>query len=204
MFTPFVVNRLDLARLFDCVRRVGAASTTVLEENFRQSLLREAERYRYKPEQEIIGSGDRVVRQQLSSVEGFADASEYILLKDAFQTLVDRSLAISRLQPFKISLRFNSMALQKYEDGSLGITPHRDNIEYVNLICIFLIGGGGRFYVCKNRSGAAPIQIPAQPGDVILMRGPGFSGMSDRPFHYINDIQRTRYSFGLRQRRCLG
>lgn len=204
MFTPFEVDRLDMARIFDCARRVGAACTRVLNENFRQSLLREAEGYRYTPEQEIVGSGDRVVRQQLSSFDAFADTSGYLLLRNAFQALLDRSLATSGLYPFTIPLRFNSMVLQKYGSGSLGITPHRDNIRYVNLICIFLIGGEGKFHSCTDRSGEASRQIPAQPGDVIIMRGRGFSGMRDRPFHYITDIRRTGYSFGLRQHACRG
>ena len=89
--------------------------------------------------------------------------------------------------------------LARYETGSLGITPHRDGFKYKNLIGIFMIGGRGRFYVCSDRAGNDAREIDASPGNVILMKAPGFLGRKERPFHYVTDIQGTRYIFGLRQ-----
>ncbi len=37
------------------------------------------------------------------------------------------------------------MALQKYGHGSLGITPHRDRLTYVDLISIVVLGAGEDF-----------------------------------------------------------
>jgi hypothetical protein len=41
---------------------VGATSVRLLEGNFRVALLEEAEDYDYQPEDEIVGSGDSMVR----------------------------------------------------------------------------------------------------------------------------------------------
>jgi len=92
--------------------------------------------------------------------------------------------------------------LQRYEEESIGITPHKDGLSYISLVCVFVIGGQGNFYVCSDRSGNNPIEIDASPGNVILMRAPGFLGSEDgRPFHYVTNIREPRYTFGLRQKR---
>lgn len=199
MILPFDLSELDLDQVLDRLLCVGATSVRILKEDIRLSLLKEAEGYNYKPEDEIVGNGDRVVRQQLSSFEDFSSASMYLSLKEAFQTLVDRSFARLEVYPFDKPLHFNSMALQKYDSGSLGITPHRDQRRYINLVCIFVVGGGGRFHICADRSGIGAREIPAPPGHVIVMRAPGLLGTRDRPFHYVTDIQQPRYTFGLRQ-----
>jgi hypothetical protein len=104
--------------------------------------------------------------------------------------------------PLETSLSFNSMVLQRYEEGSLGITPHRDGLSYVNLVCVFIIGGRGRFYVCSDRSGRDAKEIDASPGNVIFMRAPGlFEAEDNRPFHYVSQIEEPRYTFGLRQKK---
>jgi hypothetical protein len=75
-------------------------------------------------------------------------------------------------------------------------------LSYINLVCVFVIGGQGSFYVCSDRSGNDSIEIDASPGNVILMRAPGFLGSEgERHFHYVTDIREPRYTFGLRQKR---
>jgi hypothetical protein len=200
----FVPSILNINGILEEVSSVGATSVGLLEEHFRLALLKEAQEYDYQPEDEIVGSGDRVVRQQVSSFDGFPEDSGYVLLKDSFQDLLERSLAELGAYPFETALRFNSMVLQRYEEGSLGITPHKDGLRYINLVCVFVIGGRGKFYVCSDRSGRDAKEVDASPGNVILMRAPGFFGAEDnRPFHYVTEIEETRYTFGLRQRKEL-
>jgi hypothetical protein len=142
-----------------------------------------------------------VVRQQVSSFDAFQQDSGYVLLKNSFQDLLEQRLAELETYPFEMALNFNSMVLQRYEEGTLGITPHKDGLSYINLVCVVVIGGRGSFYVCSDRSGTDAIEIDASPGNVILMRAPGFLGSKDeRPFHYVTDIRETRYTFGLRQK----
>ena len=198
----FAPGGFDIGRVLEELSSVGATSVKILDEDFRMALLKEAEGYDYKPEDEIVGSGARLVRQQVSSFDDLPEGSDYVLLKNSFQDLLERRLADAESYLFETALNFNSMILQRYEKGSIGITPHRDGLSYVNLVCVFAIGGRGRFYVCSDRSGRDAREIDASPGNVILMRAPGMFGFEDnRPFHYVTDIQETRYSFGLRQRK---
>jgi hypothetical protein len=199
----FVPGSLDLSKILEELSSIGATSLRILNESFRKALLKEAAGYEYQPKNEVVGSGDRIVRQQLSSFENFPSESRYLLLRDSFQDLIERGLAGLEPYPFERALNFDSMVLQKYEEGSLGITSHKDGLSFINLVCIFIIGGKGRFYVCSDRSGRAAKEIDAFPGYVILMRAPGFFGAEDdRPFHYVTDIPTKRYSFGLRQRQA--
>jgi hypothetical protein len=198
----FLPRDLDTASILKDLSSLGATSIRLLDEDFRVALLKEARDYTYEPEDEIVGSGGRVVRQQLSSFEDFSEDSDYILLKNSFQDLLEERLARLGTYPFEMALGFNSMVLQRYEEGSIGITPHRDGLSYINLVCVFVIGGQGSFYVCSDRSGNDSIEIDASPGNVIFMRAPGFLGSEDnRPFHYVTDIREPRYTFGLRQKR---
>ena len=165
-------------------------------------MLKEAEDYGYEPEDEVVGSGDRVVRQQVSSFEDFPEDSGCVLLKNSFQGLLEQRLAGLAPYPFETALDFNLMVLQRYEENSIGITPHKDGLSYINLVCVFVVGGRGRFYVCSDRSGRGATEIDASPGNVIFMRAPGLFGPEDnRPFHFVTDIRETRYTFGLRQKR---
>ena len=198
----FLPTNLNTDSILEELLFVGATSVRLLEENFRVALLEEAEDYDYQPEDEIMGSGDRVVRQQVSSFDVFPDHSGYVLLKESFQDLLEQRMAQLEAYPLETALGFNSMVLQRYEEGSLGITPHRDGLSYVNLVCVFIIGGRGRFYVCSDRSGRDAKEVDASPGNVILMRAPGLFGAEDnRPFHYVTQIEETRYTFGLRQKK---
>ncbi len=197
----FVVGDLDIGRILEELSSVGATYVKILNEGFRVSLLREAEAYIYRPEDEMVGSGDSLVRQQLSTFDDLSDGSGFVLLKDSFQDLLEQRLAGLDTYPFETPLSFNSMVLQRYEEGSIGITPHRDGSRFINLVCVFVIGGQGRFYICSDRSGRDAREIDASVGNVVLMRAPGLFGCRDnRPFHYVADIRKTRYTFGLRQR----
>jgi hypothetical protein len=198
----FSRRNIDVDSIVKELSSLGATSARMLDEDFRVALLKEAQDYNYEPEDEVVGIGDRVVRQQVSSFEDFPEDSGYVLLKNAFQDLLEQCLVQLGTYPFEMVLSFNSMVLQRYEEGSIGITPHRDGLSYINLVCVFIIGGKGSFYICSDRSGNDSIEIDASPGNVILMRAPGFLGSDDgRPFHYVTDIQESRYTFGLRQKR---
>jgi hypothetical protein len=200
----FVPTNLNIGRILEKLSSVGATSVRLLEEDFRLALLEEAEGYVYQPEDEVVGSEDKVVRQQVSSFNDFPQDSGYVLLKNSFQGLLKQRLAQLDAYPFERVLDFNSMVLQRYQKDSLGITPHKDGLSYINLVCVFIIGGRGRFYVCSDRSGRNAKEIDASPGNVILMRAPGLFGPEDnRPFHFVTDIKETRYTFGLRQKKGL-
>ncbi len=61
----------DPHKMLEDLSSIGVASVKILNEDLRSSLLEEAESYTYKPEDEIVGSGDRIVRQQMGSFGEF-------------------------------------------------------------------------------------------------------------------------------------
>ncbi|MDQ5851366.1 MAG: hypothetical protein M3380_04700 [Chloroflexota bacterium] len=197
----FVLDEFDIVKILDELVRIGATSIKVLTDEFRMVLLQEAEGYVYEVEDEVVGSGDSTVHQHMSSCSNFSNESNYYLLRNAFHALLDAALAKLDVYPFTTRLNLNALVLQKYEQGSLGITPHRDQLSYINLVCVFMIEGQGRFCLCADRSGNDSHAIDATPGRVIFMRAPGLLGATKRPFHYVTDIQAPRYTFGVRQHR---
>jgi hypothetical protein len=200
----FVPTNPNIGRILEELSSVGATSVKLLDEDFRLALLEEAEGYVYQSEDEIVGSGNRIVRQQVSSFVNFPQNSGYVLLKNSFQDLLEQRLAQLEIYPFETALNFNSLILQRYEEDSIGITPHKDGLSYINLVCVFIIGGRGRFYVCSDRSGREAREIDASPGNVIFMKALGLFGPADnRPFHFVTDIKEARYTFGLRQKKEL-
>lgn len=196
----FILNSLDHAAIVEALATTGAISVPLLAESVRLQLQQEAERYRYRSETRVVGEGDRRVWQDYSSCETVPPASRFMELAAAFQALLDQTFAPCRPYPFSTPLKFNSWVLQRYQPGQLGITPHRDSLRAINLVCIFNLSGEGQFYLCQDRSGREAQAIDTTPGHVILMRAPSFLGSSLRPFHYVANFQSTRYSFGLRQR----
>jgi hypothetical protein len=192
---------LDLDRILSELASPGATSVPLLPENLRLELLEEAKKHTYEPEPEEVGSGDRLVRQQMATIEDFPQGSLFLQLRDAIQETFDEGLVKVGPYPFTSIFQFNDLSLQKYRAGSLGITPHRDGLKFINLICIVVVGGQGRFFVCSDRSGNDSLEIDAEPGRAIFLRAPGFMGGNDRPFHYLTEVTEERYSFGLRQRK---
>lgn len=196
----FTLQFFDLPSILRALTTAGVVSVPLLKEPIRHALQHEAEHYPYEPEIKEIGSADRLVKTEYSACKTFLDSSLYVALRQEFQTLMERSLTELPVYPFAVPLQFNSMVLQRYHPGQLGITPHRDSLRAINLVCIFNISGQATFYRCDDRQGTNSIAIDTTPGNVIFMKAPGFLGSDDRPFHYVTNIQSTRYSFGLRQR----
>lgn len=199
----FIHENLHFEQILAALATVGVTSVPLLREETRWLLWKSARQYSYQREPEVVGKGDRLVRQQVSSYNDLAGKSPFEPFKQSFQELLNQALGGVDLTPWETPLCFNSMVLQRYESGSIGITPHRDGRRYINLICIFVLAGEGKFYICADRSGRQSREVPAAAGDAILMKAPGFQGMParTRPFHYVTQISTTRYTLGLRQHR---
>ena len=103
--------------------------------------------------------------------------------------------------PFASPLGFTNAALHRYPPGPLGLSPHRDSARSINFVAIFVLRGRGRFIVCQDRTGRGAVDLPNAPGDLLLLRAPGFLSTEDRPFHAVLDIFEERLTFALRQRR---
>ena len=197
----FVAEPLDAKAIVAAMRKDGACARPVLAKRFRESLLDEARGAPYRRGRAVVGSGAATVRQDLSYCAEFADGSRFRALARRFHLLVVESLTALDGYPFATPLVFNDLMLQHYAAGGFGISPHRDESRYVNLACIFVLEGGGGFYVCEDRQGTGAREISAPPGWAIFLRCPGLRGASDRIFHTVADLDAPRTTFGLRHDR---
>ncbi len=198
---PQHINLLDfdLKSVVENIASFGGMSLPILSKKRRLALLSEAEKFSYAPQPEIIGNGK--VREQLSSFIDFPTDSLFWQLKNDFTELMIRKLSLLGIPNlFTIPLEFNDASLQKYNNGSIGITPHRDGKSRINIIPVFILSGKSKFAICRDRSGSDPIFLDTTPGNVIIIRGPGFFGSTYQPFHFVTDITEERIVFGLRQR----
>ncbi len=193
---------LNLADIVEALTDSGALAVPLLGDEFRLSLLDVARASRFRAARPLVGKGERLVRQRMEVCEHFPADSIFHTLTREFQKLWDDLLGEAPTNPFEGRLLFNDLMLQRYSVGEVGITPHRDRTGYRNLVCLFVLEGRGRFYLCNDRQGRGAREIPHAPGDVLLMRAPGFQRSAERPFHFVRDIQSPRYVFGLRQERA--
>ncbi|HEY9878745.1 MAG TPA: hypothetical protein V6D29_09835 [Leptolyngbyaceae cyanobacterium] len=159
----------------------------------------EAERFCYEPEVQTFGTGNQIVKTEYSAFRQFSEVGLYADFKQAFQALLDESLGRLDDYPFGTKLQFNELVLQRYTPEQLGITPHRDSLWATHLIALVNLGGQAEFYRCDDRQGTNAVQLDTTPGNIILLRAPGFLNTTVRPFHFLTGVQSTRYSLGLRQ-----
>ncbi len=187
----------DINHVYSELVSKGGVSVPILTPAYREELLREAETYEYKKQPYIVGPAN--VKEDLSSTTQFREGSLFFGLRDQFQHIFSEKLTNGLLSPFSIPLNFNEMSLQLYEKGSIGVTPHMDNKSAINFVCVFILTGKADFALCKDRNGSEPQFLDTSPGNVILLRGPGFAGIEERPFHFVTNVSERRIVFGLRQ-----
>lgn len=197
----FLFPELDVRELLERTAREMAISVPFLAADECDALRREAAGYTFRPARSVVGKGENRVQQRLGVMPVLPARSRFNALTDAFQEWWDRRLEGISPYPFESRLTFNDRMLQNYDVGEVGISAHRDHIEYRNLICLLVIAGKARFFVCSSRDGADAREIPNAPGDLIITPGPGLFGSQRRPFHLVRDISVPRFVFGLRQDR---
>lgn len=169
----------------------------LLDEDLRLSLLRAADALPYREARPIVGEGDRAVHQDFEICMTFPEPSIFGDFARALESLTNQALALMPRPPLA-QVRYNDLAIQRYQPGSQGITPHRDHIRYQGLVALVILAGEARFFVCADRGGAGAREIPSPPGGLVLMRAPGYAGAKTRPFHMLKDVTSYRVSLGLR------
>ncbi len=190
----------DITTAVTELQETGGVSIPMLGEQERLFLLEEALAYPYLKRPEIVGKAK--VRQDFYGIEAFRSDSAFFALREDWTELFNSKLQeIGLLESlFETPLSFNELALQRYERGSFGITPHRDSSCNINLICVFNLVGHSKFGLCDDREGTKNISwLDDQPGNIILLRSPGFKAPQVQPFHFLRDIPELRISFGIRQ-----
>ncbi|MCH8945508.1 MAG: hypothetical protein IIA85_01130 [Nanoarchaeota archaeon] len=95
---------------------------------------------------------------------------------------------------------FNSVGIHYYPYNSQGITPHRDYTRDRDLISIFVLQGQAKFCVCEDRNKKGSINLDSSSGSLILLRAARNDlEQSYRPFHYVEPIERERFSLIVRR-----
>ncbi len=94
----------------------------------------------------------------------------------------------------------NSVGIHLYSHSTGGISLHRDESKYVNLIAIVNLKGEAEFYLSKKRENPAQTLKTSQ-GSMILMRAPrNDSEKGMLPYHGVGNVIEERYSLILRSR----
>lgn len=183
--------------LLHTLRTKGSLSFPLLSNTARLELLEEAVSYPYKERKPFIEKYN--VIQCFSAFSNFPETSRFLSFADIFQKILIKCLGDAALNAFPTPLLFNDFVLQRYNAGSVGISPHRDGSSRINLVAVVLLAGYARFCICRDREGNDAEEIPSPPGNVILMCAPGFFGEEKQLFHFVSDITTCRYTFGMRQ-----
>lgn len=195
------VNALpaSLAAAIETLERDDATAIPFLTESARKELLAATRGLTFRKARPMVGEGERAVYQDFDICTGIpAENVLHALMRVTSETLA-KALALIRPPPLERMLELNDLVVQRYAAGSVGISPHRDHLRYVGIVALVPLAGAGRFYVCSDRLGTNARDIPAHPGDLVLMRAPGLFGRTDRPYHALCDIGKERYGIGMRQ-----
>lgn len=196
--SKFVANAAAIQKALRRVGDQGAAALNLLPAPALQPLAEEARQLRYRAARSVVGEGKAAVYQDFRLTTELPPEEWLMSLAGAFDRLLRTALADMRAPPLPGDFHINDYIVQHYPAGCAGMSPHRDHIRYTGLVAIVVLAGAGRFMVCDDRAGNNAREIASKPGDVLLMRAPGFQGRGDRPFHAVKDISRERYIFGLR------
>jgi len=92
--------------------------------------------------------------------------------------------------------------VQRYGQGSAGISPHRDSRRFIKLISIFSLGSPAEFRLFRDRRGSPLRRYQLNSGDLLLLRAPGFARRpSAGPLRSVSGpAGEVRYSITLRMK----
>lgn len=203
---PRSSDRGSLSALADALGRLRdleALSLPWLTSAACAPFLEAAGRLPYREARAVVGAGEKEVRQdfEVCFEELGAEGPFHRFARDLE---ADLKAAASRLSSPPLppilpdGFRLNDLIVQRYKPGSSGITPHVDHIRYQGIVAIVVFSGEADFQILDDRQGRNPRSIANRAGDLLLMRAPGFAGLTDRPFHRLCDVRSPRIILGLR------
>lgn len=193
-YTRRLVAMPSLESIHESLVNDGAVSVPFLTEAEREQLLTEARTLDYVRQPEVAESG--IVREDLASCTIKNEGSIFFSIADRLAVFLSE-LAYTTHQSTE-RLPKAHVALQKYEQGSFGITPHRDEKKYGIAICIIPLTGTGELAMCDDRAGNNKKVLDTTPGNLVMLRAPGYANMHVRPMHVVSDIAEERIVLGVR------
>ncbi|OGG53003.1 hypothetical protein A3H16_02960 [Candidatus Kaiserbacteria bacterium RIFCSPLOWO2_12_FULL_53_8] len=139
------------------------------------------------------------VEINVSACSRFPEGTLFPRLRTELQTLLNAKFARLSPSPLSEPLLFNYTTALRYKPQELGMGTHRDGRYYINLIAVVVLGGWARFSVFDDVG--RPVEIRNWPGDLLLMRGPGFAGSNIEPLHRIDQVTTERFTLGFRHKK---
>jgi len=196
-YACFDTSKLDLdciaTELYDLTKPGCIAVNDFIFLDFRQALWAEVKNGPFSKQQNVYKNAE----QDLSIF--FVDPKQnpythlallHALYQHAYYTLAKKA-------GFQEKTR-SRIAVHKYDQGSIGITPHKDERKYLNMISIFILAGKAPFSLYKSRQEKIG-ELDAQPGSLILLRAPRSKTEDGRPMHSIGPVLEERYSICFRE-----
>lgn len=193
MSIPTELKDFDIEPVLDEIERVGAVSIPILTDDSRLSIMEEIkDSYRaglHFPDLTWKSNTDYVLSVPIN-YHYPQETRVGSLLKDFNNHLIQKLKVVSPY-PFESPLNLGDFTdIFIYNPGSKGIPFHQDAGD--NLRAIFMIYGVGKFSVCDG-NGTNAVEIATTPGNVILMRAPGFRGTRVGQKHFVSEIKTSRY-----------
>ena len=190
----------DAARAFGALSRVPAVALPGLDSAGCELARAATADLSFRKARPVVGNGPRPVHQDFEICSAVPSDNPLWRLGQALSALFDAGLAAmpGNGPPPVDQAGFNDLVVQAYPAGSTGILPHRDHIRYTGLVVLVIVDDGGRFAVCDDRSGNGAETVAAGAGDLLVMRGAGFGGRRERPFHFLEAVETPRLSIGYR------
>lgn len=187
------VQQHESDQLLDAIKKDGVAKLHLLSEEALLRITEELQTLNYTDAETY--SGPFNVEQHFTYSRDFPKESILWRLSQELEQL----LTTTNLNIFSTPLSFNEITAQLYPVHTTGISPHKDESRFKNIIVICVIEGEGEFYVTSNREGNNKNIVITKPGDILFMRAPGFNHENIRPIHGVQNITAKRLSLTLRQ-----
>ncbi|MCX6819861.1 MAG: hypothetical protein NT019_01030 [Candidatus Adlerbacteria bacterium] len=169
------------------IKKYGAGTVSdFLKLDVRQALLGELSQHAMV--RQPAEWGPHKVKQALKMVGLLPEGSLFLQVRDELALWLNNEFSTKFPNHLSLPLCFTEMSVQAYDPGPIGVEPHYDGVSVINLIALLVLEGNGQFCTCEDRAGTITHPIRNEPGDLLLMRGPGFLGSPQQVLHRINNI----------------
>ncbi len=190
------IQQHESDQLIETIKKDGVAKLHLLSKNTLSRIKEELTNLPFHNAETYSGPYD--IEQNFSYFRDFSKESILWKLSGELEQLLTKTNS-THPNLFSTPLSFNEISAQVYPIHLTGISPHKDESRFKNIIIICVIEGEGEFYVTSNREGDDKNIVTTKPGDILFMRAPGFNHENIRPVHGVQNITEERISLTLRQ-----
>lgn len=192
------VSSKDLKELIQSIQKTGVGILPLISQELCKTIEQEACAYPFIKAETYYGKNN--VEQNFTYFRDYPRSSMLWTIGGELEEVLNNASADGH-KLFSSPLSFTEISSQHYGVTDIGISPHKDESIYKNIIAVCVIKGEGEFYTQSTREGGTETVIPASIGDVIFMRAPGFYDNDERPIHAVRKVTSERLSVTFRDER---